>query len=91
MYGLLFHRSYFTLLFSVFLLCSGILNAQADSEKGWILPTQGTLRVLMVFVEIDHDVDPSVDDFPQGHKNWKVNQLPEYKDDIFNAFEGEDT
>lgn len=45
----------------------------------------------MVFVEIDHDVDQSDDAFPKGHANWKVNQLPEYRDDLFNVFEGENS
>jgi hypothetical protein len=45
----------------------------------------------MVFVEVEHDKDSSVDAYLNGHKNWKVNELPEFRDDIFNVFEGEDS
>jgi len=91
MYGLLFHRSRFIFLFTIFSLFSSVLSGQVNSENGWVLPTRGTVRVLMVFVEVEHDLDTSVDDFPDGHKNWEVNELPEYKDNIFNVFEGEDS
>jgi hypothetical protein len=91
MYGLLFHRSCFVFFLTVFFLLSGGAFSQQNSEKGWVLTTQGTVRILMVFVEVDHDKDPSVDDSPRGHKNWKVNEMPEYKDDLFNVFEGEDS
>ncbi|MFT6354686.1 MAG: hypothetical protein ACJAXD_001676, partial [Cryomorphaceae bacterium] len=91
MYGLLFHRSCFVFFLTFSLFLSGGAFSQQNSENGWVLPTQGTVRILMVFVEVDHDKDPSVDDYPKGHKNWKVNQMPEYKDDLFNVFEGEDS
>ncbi|MFT4847332.1 MAG: hypothetical protein ACJAZC_000686 [Cryomorphaceae bacterium] len=91
MYGLLFHRSCFVFFLTFSLFLSGGAFSQQNSENGWVLPTQGTVRILMVFVEVDHDKDSSVDDYPKGHKNWKVNQMPEYKDDLFNVFEGEDS
>ncbi|MGB6035239.1 MAG: hypothetical protein WBG42_03150, partial [Cryomorphaceae bacterium] len=91
MYGLLFHRSCFVFVVIIFSLFSVTVSGQVNSENGWVLPARGTMRVLMVFVEVEHDVDPSEDDFPNGHENWKVNELPEYKDDIFNVFEGEDS
>ncbi|MCZ4410435.1 hypothetical protein O3Q51_16585 [Cryomorphaceae bacterium 1068] len=91
MYGLLFHRKYFVFLPALFLFLSSYVFGQENSENGWVLPTRGSIRVLMVFVEVDHDKDSSVDAYLEGHKNWRVNELPEYKDDIFNVFEGENS
>lgn len=90
MYGLLHQRKIVICLLTIFLL-PWFTYGQSKSDNGWVLPTEGTIRILTVFVEIDHDKDPSVDDYPKGHENWKVNQLPEYKDDLFNVFEGEDS
>ncbi len=91
MYGLLFHRRYIVFLPALFLFLSCHVFGQENSENGWVLPTRGTVRVLMVFVEVDHDEDPSADAYPRGHENWKVNELPEYKDEIFNVFDEEDS
>ena len=91
MYGFVFHLR---IVFLFILLCVALPNltfGQVESRNGWVLPTEGTVRILMVFVEIDHDVDPSVDAFPKGSAAWKVNRLPEYRDDIVNVYEGEDS
>jgi hypothetical protein len=91
MYGFLSHRRamlWLSLLFFTFQLKS---SGQQDSRNGWVLPTEGTIRVLMVFVEIEYDENPSNDAYPNGHENWRVNELPEFRDDIFNVYQGEDS
>lgn len=87
----LVYRSWFVPSFCLFLFYSNLTYCQPESKNGWVLPTEGTIRVLMVFVEVDHDEDPSIDDYPKGHKVWDVNELPAYKDRVFNVFEGEDS
>jgi len=69
---------------SIFLFTN--LNAQVKSKNGWVLPAKGTIRVYMVFVEIDYGVENS-----KGTKVWPRGKLPSYKDDMFNVFEGEDS
>ena len=75
--------------FSLFLFTN--LEAQVKSANGWVLPASGKIRVYMVFVEIDHNVDQSKDKYPNGTKGWRRGELPTYKDDIFNTFSGEDS
>lgn len=57
------------------------------SENGWYLSPHGSVKVLMLFVEIDYDLNPGDDPNPKGTAEWKPGQLPSYKDDIFDAEE----
>src|SRR5690554_1278988 len=65
------------------------VSAQESSTHGWALPVEDTLRVLMIFVEVDYDIDPELEVLPQGRDAWKPGELPEYADDIFDVFPGE--
>jgi type IX secretion system substrate protein len=56
-----------------------------EAKNGWFLPTSGMLRVLVVYVELDYDLNPSNDPFPNGGSDWSKGQLPNYKDDLFDA------
>lgn len=70
----------------------GFSQANEDtisSENGWILPTEGTFRVLLVFVEMEYDTDSDLDKFPDGTEVWKKGELPDYKDEIFNVYSSE--
>lgn len=58
-------------------------EATAEAKNGWFLPTSGMLRVLVVFVELDYDLTPGNDPFPNGGSDWSKGQLPNYKDDLF--------
>ena len=58
-------------------------SQELKAENGWYLPTKGTLRVLVIFAEIEHDVHPEKEPFPEGSDYWKPHQLPEFKDDLF--------
>lgn len=51
-----------------------------ESKNGWFISPIGTLRVLLVFVEIDYDVgtDPNLN----GTDEWPVGELPIWADDI---------
>lgn len=50
-------------------------KSQIDSENGWYLSTTGTIRVLVVFVEIDNPGDP-------GNSTWMDGQLPVWANDL---------
>jgi len=59
--------------------------AAMNSENGWHITTNGTVKVLMLFVEIDYDENPQDDPMPKGHHNWMPRELPAYADDVFDA------
>lgn len=54
-----------------------------DSENGWKLSPHGTIKVFVVFVEIDYDVNPDMDPVPKGSEAWRPRELPNYADDVF--------
>ncbi len=56
------------------------------SEYGWTLSPKGTLRILVLFCEIDYDKNPNKDPQRDGAEHWKKGQLPSWKDDLFDAF-----
>jgi len=62
------------------------VNAQKSSENGWSLPTKDTLRVLVLYVEIDYDTSPELDGLPEGKDAWPVGSLPAYADSLFDPF-----
>lgn len=62
------------------------LHAQKSSENGWSLPTKDTLRVLVLFVEIEYDTLPDLDGLPEGKDAWPVGGLPAYADSLFDPF-----
>jgi len=44
------------------------------SKNGWVLPANGTLRILFVFVEIDYDT--GTDPNPNGTDEWPIHSIP---------------
>lgn len=68
------------------ILLSLTSGAQQHSENGWALPAHDTLRVLMLFIEVDYDTLANLADLPNGSDAWKVGQLPNYADSIFDPF-----
>ncbi|HRO99733.1 MAG TPA: hypothetical protein PLN54_09900 [Flavobacteriales bacterium] len=54
-----------------------------NSTLGWQLSPHGTIRVLLIFAEIDWDVNPGKDPQSAGAEHWPKGQLPKWKDDIF--------
>lgn len=71
----------------ILLSCTSV--AQQHSENGWALPAHDTLRVLMLFIEVDYDTLANLADLPNGSDAWKVGQLPNYADSIFDPFYNE--
>lgn len=77
-------------LFLLFLVgrCS-LCAAQVDtvrvpnSTNGWYLSPHGTIRILLLFAEIDWDKDPSRDPQPEAGDGWPKGRLPRWKDDVF--------
>ncbi|HOY27835.1 MAG TPA: hypothetical protein PLR96_02605, partial [Flavobacteriales bacterium] len=56
------------------------------SEHGWYLSPHGTIRILVLFVEIDYDMKPEKDPQPNGADHWPKGQLPTWKDRVFDPF-----
>ncbi|MBL7953867.1 MAG: hypothetical protein JNJ91_02430 [Flavobacteriales bacterium] len=56
------------------------------SEHGWYLSPHGTIRILVLFVEIDYDVKPEKDPQPNGADHWPKGQLPKWKDRVFDPY-----
>jgi|TARA_B110000483_G_scaffold243645_1_gene334808 hypothetical protein len=52
---------------------------ESESKNGWNLPASGTIRILMVFVEIDYDNTPSL----QKYEAWPKGELPPDADQVF--------
>ncbi len=57
-----------------------------NSANGWYLSPHGTIRILVIFAEIDYDKDPSKDPQPQPTERWPKGELPTWKDDLFDPF-----
>jgi hypothetical protein len=53
------------------------------SEHGWYLSPSGTIRVLVLFAEIEYDVDRSKDPQPDGAEHWPKGRLPKWSDELF--------
>ncbi|MBL7953180.1 MAG: hypothetical protein JNM62_15835 [Flavobacteriales bacterium] len=72
------------------LLCPVFATAQdrpiQRSENGWYLSPQGTIRILLLFVEVEFDVKPEKDPQPGGADHWPKGQLPKWKDRVFDPF-----
>ena len=60
-----------------------------DSENGWYLSPHGTIRILVIFAEIDYDKNPKDDPQPKATANWPKGELPIWKDDLFDPFPSE--
>jgi len=78
-----------SLVVLIALLAHAFLFAQVDtatvpfSENGWSLSPHGTIRVLLIFAEIEYDKTPSDDPNPGGSDHWPKGKLPVWKDDVF--------
>ena len=46
-----------------------------DSENGWALPASGTIKILIVFAEVQY-TPSSLDPNLNGSPNWPVNDIP---------------
>lgn len=62
------------------------IQAQQSSESGWVLPVNDTLRILLVFIELEYDTMPHLEDLPDGKPEWPKGGLPAYADSIFDPF-----
>lgn len=67
--------------------------AQQDSRNGKSLPCNGTLRVLIIFVEYDYDIRDTLDptNAKTGSVKWPKGQLPVWKDSVFDPYETGDS
>lgn len=58
---------------------------EKNSENGWYISPHGTIKIFVVFVELDYDENPDDNPHPKGTDGWKPGQLPTYADDIFDT------
>lgn len=58
----------------------------ANSANGWYLSPNGTIRVLVIFAEVDYDKNPGNDPQPQAKERWPKGELPQWRDDLFDPF-----
>lgn len=67
--------------------CVGQLDSTSDpfSENGWHLSPHGTIRILVLFAEVEYDKNPGKDPQPKGADHWKKGELPTWKDEVFDA------
>jgi hypothetical protein len=70
------------------LSCAAQIDSTAlpRSENGWYLSPHGTIRVLVLFVEIEYDENPSKNPADDRSARWTQGQLPQWKDDLFDPF-----
>jgi hypothetical protein len=85
----IFGRMRYAFLFLLFTSTALLVHAQSQndepirSENGWYLSPHGTIRILVLFVEIEYDVKPEKDPQRGGVDHWKQGELPRWKDDVF--------
>lgn len=76
-------------LIGIFLLLNSYGQQDATiepfSENGWYLSPHGTIRILVLYAEIEYDVKPGKDPQPNGSEQWKKGQLPTWKDEVFDV------
>ena len=58
-------------------------NTLYESKNGVTLSPSGTIRVLVVFAEMQYDVTPSLDPYPNGTESWQVGKFPRWADSLF--------
>lgn len=72
------------LIYYIFLF--SVLNAQLpNTENGWKLPPYGKINILMIYAEVDYDVNQSSNPYPNGTKWWKPNQFPTWKAELIDT------
>lgn len=77
-----------------FSVCATALAQEqvARSVNGQTLPVKGTLRVLIIFAEVDYDenrlLNPDVSE--NGSENWRKGELPSWKDELLDPTESDD-
>nr|MBK9650342.1 hypothetical protein [Bacteroidota bacterium] len=75
------------LVFCVWLLAIAQVYSQLNEmncRNGKTIPCHGTIRVLLIFAEMEYDVHPENDPCPVGkYDQWKAGELPKWKDDFF--------
>lgn len=54
-----------------------------NSTNGWYLSPHGTIRVLVLFCELEYDKSPSRDPQPNGADHWPKGRLPIWADELF--------
>ncbi len=70
----------------IFLIYSFALTAQQSSKNGWYLPTYDTVRVFLVFVEIDYDTLSHLDGTVSSDVNWPPRALPHWAPTVFDPY-----
>src|SRR5262245_12874286 len=56
----------------------GDTTNEQNSENGWYLSPHGTIRILVLFAEVEYDRNPQKDPQPNGSDHWPKGQLPKW-------------
>lgn len=76
-------------IFLLLVLAARLCAAQPDtlnlpsSTNGWYLSPHGTIRILVLFCELEYDKSPQRDPQPNGGDNWPKGKLPIWADELF--------
>ncbi|MCW5899909.1 MAG: hypothetical protein KIT10_11640 [Flavobacteriales bacterium] len=73
----------FPLLLAASALFAQPYRPHQESRHGWHLSPHGTIRVLVLFAEIEWDLTPDKDPQPQATERWPKGELPTWRDDLF--------
>ena len=78
----------------LFMFWFNCLKAQKyDSRNGYNLPVNGSLRILVLLVEVDYEHIEDDPTGPKGDPHWRAHSLPDWVDNLDpsrNAFDSED-
>lgn len=77
-------RLFLSVLILFFFLTASSQNQ--DSRNGKTLPASGSIRVLVIFAEINYDVHPQTDPVKARSVLWPVGSLPVWKDSLFDPY-----
>ena len=84
-------KNYALLLLLTGCFCNSVNSQELNSENGWWLPVRDTLHVLLVYAEVEYDLNPDADPSPKGVPNWRPGTLPAFADEVFAPSEVKDT
>lgn len=77
---------FFLFCFVLFLTFPSIAQTLPESKNGKTLPVTGTLRILLIYAEINYDVSLQKEaEWPVG-REWQKRELPKWKDEMLDPF-----
>ena len=69
-------------------LASVMLGQDINTENGWKLPPYGDINILMIYAEVEYDVNENKDPYPNGRSWWRPGQFPTWKGELIDTLPG---